>query len=661
LLRPLVLAGLLWCALALSAHAGETGTASITVLPADGQTHGVQLRAQTVDAVIRQEKGDLWADTHIWVYLYNPGKKAVVMPVSLPGPQLAPAELPADLELVLDRTPLVLTPLQPQEGFAPVRASTVITVPARGAASLRINYRQALPVQDGLAAFAYFLSETAKWSGRPESLRVTVRFDPPLAGGRLLGMAPAPHRRTDGELTWHWENTKATQNIGLAFIAPSWWAELEEARRQATPEAGLESYRELADRYWHLANLTPPVFQSEGYFERFFPAAVAALQAGLANPSPAATPDAIVAARLQLARFYLAQADRLEDERAVPYLQAAADELDAALALRPEYADARQAAGELRSRLAALARGRGDLPAFQEQQARLAALATPAGLPSPEVLSRYEALDLAEAALAQGDRAAAARLIAAAFGPNAVAVIGVPAPRARQTLVKVTTEPTAKRIEVQLAGDAAEIRPLLAQTAAALAGIPAVAVEENRLAFTLPFADVGQLSATQARAALALADIPELALLAAALQPLEQGWQVMEGPFLTAERYVELVDLTAAQEAWVAHAQALEAAAATASAQEGPSLAARVARVQGMLWAGDAAAWRALARDSRITYCVTLRTSAVTRTWELAPGETRHLTAETQAWRYERLAWVAGGMALLLALAVYTVWKAGRA
>ncbi len=663
-LRPQwrLLATILWCGLLLcapAAQAQEPATASITVLPADGQTRGVQLRAQTVDATIRHEREAVLADTRIWIYLYNPGKGAVTMPISLPGPQLAPADLPAGLEVALERTPLELTPLPPREGSPQIRASTVITVPARGAVSLRISYRQRLPVQEGLATFAYFLTETAKWSGWPESLRVTARFDPPLATGQLLGAAPTPHAQREGELTWHWENTKATQNIGVAFVAPERWAALEEARRATGPGAGLAAHRNLAEHYWQLANLAPPVFQSEGYFDRFFPAAVAALQAGLADPSPEATPADLAAARLQLAGFYRAMADRLEDAQgALSYLQSAATELDMALALRSDDPDVREAAIQLRGRLAALASQRGDLLAAQEHEARLAFLATPAGLPSAEMQAQLAALALAETALAQGDHDGARQLLLAAFGPEAVTAAGGPAPRIAQALVTVVTSPAGRSFEARLAGETGKTQAVLAEAGLALAQAVPAAVAGDRLSITLPYTRPTQLLAAQERAAEALAPIPELALLAAALRPAELSWQTVAGPFLISERYVESVDLTSARDTALARAARLTADAAAASAAEGTSVEARLARAQGSLWAADALAWRLLAERSRATYRVTLTTADVTRAWELTTDDALSLVAEARAWRYDRLAWLAAGMALLLGLMAGVVWRA---
>lgn len=641
----------------LTVQAQEPPTAAITVLPADGQTRGIQLRSQTVDAIIRSDGASIWADTRVWVYLYNPARAQIVLPLALPGPQLAPAPLPANLQVRLKNSPLALTFLPASEDQPPIRATTTVTVPARSAVELRINYRQALPVEDGLATFAYLLTSTASWSGRPESLRVTVRFDPPLATGQLLGYAPDAHDRAHDTLTWHWENTKATQNVGVAFIPPSWWADLAAARSAATPDAGLAAHRALAERYWRLATMTPPAFQTKGYFERFFPSAVATLQTSLAHSGDAAPTD-LAATHARLAELYLFQTARLLNKDTDTYLQLAAAELTAALALRPADVSIRQEAADLHRQLLAQARARGDALAVQEHQTRLAALDTATGLPAAQTLTQAAALALAEQAVAQDDLASAAQRVTEAFGADVIVAPSGAAPRIQQALVSVSTTPTGRRIEMQVVGTAGRAGPLLAEAAQALAGVGQVEVGADRLALFLPDIDVGSLLAAQAAAAEALAGMPELALLAAALSPAQQARQIETLPFLTIERYVEAADLGPARAQWEAQAQRLEAAAAAASAGEDASHAAQLGRVQATLWIRDAAAWRALVERSRATYRVMLATQAEVRTWELFAGEARTLTAEARSWRADRLAWVAGGSALLLALMVYVVWRA---
>ncbi len=564
---------MLLCVLGLvfgaTAHAEGPGTAVITVLPADGRPRGVQVRAQTVDATISEKAGVIWADTQVLIDFYNPGQTPIVVPVTLPGPQLTPAALPEQLGATLDNKPLQLMLLSPSDGQPQVQATTVITVPVKGKAALRISYRQALPVQDGLAVFTYFLTATANWSGKPESLRVTVRFAPRAAPGQLLSITPAATRDERDGLTWHWENTEPTEDVGVAFITPSWWADLETARQQATPENGLTGYTVLAERTWRLATLTAPHFQDDGIFERFFPAAVEALVDGIANAGDAATPAQIAAAHVRLADFYQARAGRLAPDAAISYLQLAASELQAALALQPLDVVTRQTADALQRQLLGLARERGDALAAQEHEARVAAIATGAGLPSEQILAQGAALTLAEQAVARGDSTSAAEEVARSFGAGATTLPAMPPPRLAQTRITVTTTPTNRVFSLHASGDAVRTA-LLAQASQALAGaLPGFAHAEagtDFLTFSLPTSDTQQLMATQSVAAAALADVPELALLVAALMPAQQAWHIERQPFLLSERYVEMVDLRSAHTEWEARAAQLTTAAEQARA-----------------------------------------------------------------------------------------------
>ncbi len=647
---------MLLCVLGLvfgaSATAEEPGTAAISVLPADGRTRGVQIRAQTVDVTISEEAGVVWADTQVLVDFYNPGQTPIVVPVTLPGPQLAPVPLPEQLKATLDNKTLQLT-LLPQSNDQPqIQATTAVTVPVRGKAALRISYRQALPMQDGLAVFTYFLTAAANWSGKPESLRVTVRFDSQATPGQVLSFAPAATRTERDGLTWHWENTEPTEDVGVAFIAPAWWADLETARRQTTPEAGLAQHTALAERYWRLATLTPPHFQSEDTFERFFPAAVEALVEGIANPGDAATSAQIAAAHVRLADFYRARAERLAPEAAISYLQLAASEMQAALALQPFDAGTRQTADALHRQLLALARDRGDALAVQGHEARLAAMNTEAALPSEQALAQGAALTLAEQAVARGDNASATQEVASAFGAGATTLPAAPAPRLAQTRIVVTTTPTSRTFSLHASGDGAAGAALLVQASQALAGaLPGITLAEagaDFLAFSLPYTDTQHLMAAQSTAAAALADIPELALLVAALKPAQQTWHIERQPFLFSERYVEMVDLRSAHADWEARASQLMAAAGKARAADGAAagrtIEARLAGVQAALWADDAAAWRALAEHSKVVYRVELSTREWPRTGSWPPArsersEPARATGAMTAWPGWRAEW----------------------
>ncbi len=292
---------------AAPAREDQPGSAALSIVPQGGRPRGVQLRAQTVDAVISQDAAGVWADMRVWVQLFNPGNQPIVVPVTLPGPQLAAAALPADFEITLNNRPLALPPLRTIGFTAP------ITVPVSGSAHLRLHYRQALSSQDDLVSFTYPLTATLQWGNTPESVRVTIKYAPALPPEAILTHAPAATRRDRDGLTWHIENRKAAASIGVAFMAPVWWREFTAARTAAAAsQAGLAEQMALSRRYEQMANLTAPPFDPAApFFERYYPGAVAALQAGIARPGPAAQPAELAAAHAGLARLYLARAGRV--------------------------------------------------------------------------------------------------------------------------------------------------------------------------------------------------------------------------------------------------------------------------------------------------------------------------------------------------------------
>lgn len=346
------------------ALAGAPGTAAVVVVPADGRHRGVQLRAQTVDVTIAQDATGVWADTRLWVQLHNPSAKPIVVTIALPGPQANPVALPSDLEATLDNKPLTLTPLPAQPDQPAIGFTAPITVPLRGMAAVLVRYRQALPEDQGLVTFNYPLTTTAIWSGRPESLRVTVRFAHAAEPDQLLAHAPAATRYHRDGMTWHWENTKATSAIGVAFMAPDWWAAFRnEGAAAAIPTAGLAEYMALARRYRQLAALPEPAFASDvGFFDRYYPPAVAALEAGVAAAGADTDPAALAQAYADLAALYQQRADRLPEAAAAPFIQMAALALEHGVALTPTDAELRRAAAALYAQLADQAQARGAGP-----------------------------------------------------------------------------------------------------------------------------------------------------------------------------------------------------------------------------------------------------------------------------------------------------------
>ena len=186
------------------------------------------------------------------------------------------------------------------------------------------------------------------------------------------------------------------------------------------------------------------------------------------------------------------------------------------------------AAGKLYAQLAEAASARGDQATAAQHLARAAALNATGSTASPEALAQAATLERATTALARGDLSTARRLVAEAYGPAAVTRADAPPPRANQAAVTVTTGPGERRISLRLTGgDPAAIGALLADAAATLAALPPARVEArgDQITITLPFTDSRELMAAQARLAAALPDKPELALLAAALQPRRLTWE----------------------------------------------------------------------------------------------------------------------------------------
>ncbi len=160
---------------------------------------------------------------------------------------------------------------------------------------------------------------------------MTVRFDPPAAPEQLLGHAPAAKRTDLDGLTWHWEYKRAAESVAVAFMAPAWWRDFAAAQAAAAaPGAGLAEHVALSRYYRQLAALPAPSFQNDAnYYDRYYPAEVAALEAALAAAGGAA-PAEQAAAHARLAELYRERAGRLGAGAGDGYLQMAATELQAA-------------------------------------------------------------------------------------------------------------------------------------------------------------------------------------------------------------------------------------------------------------------------------------------------------------------------------------------
>jgi hypothetical protein len=656
--------GLIWlCSFAavraVSAETPPTGT--LTAVPTDGKHRGIQLRAQTVDATLRQTPDGMLADTILWVKLSNPGKAAVVMPVALGGPQLGPRALPQILDVTLDNQPVDLARLEPFTARAnggPIIAYTLpITVPLKGSAALRVHYSQRLTEQGGLVSYTYPITATARWSGTPESLRMTLTFSPPLPPDQVLSHMPAARRTDRDGFTWHWDGQRPKASIGVAFMSPAWWREFVAARAAAaTPAASPAEHLALSRFYRHLSEIPPPGFDAAAdFYGRNFPSEIAEIQAALAAPVQGA-PAERAAIHLRLAEILLAHAERLGSDADSAYLQSAAAELEAASTLDNTDASLRTTAAALYAQLAEAAGARGDKATAAQHLARVVALNATGQAAPPEALAQAATLERATAALAHGDLDAARRLVAEAYGPVAVTRADAPPPRANQAAVTVKTEPGERNISLRLTGgDPAAIGALLADTASAWTALPPARadVRGDQITVTLPFTDSRELMALQARLAAALPDKPELALLAAALQPRRLTWEKRSTLLGSSERYVEQIDLGPAWQTWESQADQLEAASqGDSTAAENPKLA----QLQRAFWAEDAAAWRKLAAESLGNYQASLTTTEPEKHWEAAAGATRLLDAETRVLAPAPIALLAGVAACLLVSLLLAGW-----
>ena len=167
-----------------------------------------------------------------------------------------------------------LEPFTARADGGPIIAYTLpITVPLKGSAALRVHYSQRLTEQGGLVSYTYPITATARWSGTPESLRMTLKFSPPLPADQVVSQVPAARRTERDGFTWHWDGQRPKASIGVAFMSPTWWRDFAAARAAAAaPAAGLAEHLALSRFYRHLSELPPPAFDAAAdFYGRNFP------------------------------------------------------------------------------------------------------------------------------------------------------------------------------------------------------------------------------------------------------------------------------------------------------------------------------------------------------------------------------------------------------
>ena len=655
-LLALILAA--WSVVAVEAD--SPGTTAIAFVPGDGNSQGIELHSQTVDAVIGQSEGVAWADTAVWVKLLNPASKPVTLTIQVPGPQLARVPLPQDLEIQLNEAPFDMPLVDPEDAEVGQQRAVQIVIPPGKTISLRATYSQTLPVTDGLATFAYLLTAADQWANTPESLRVTIEFDPGISPDQMLAEASQAHNREYQLLTWDWERERALENVGVAFMTSQWWDQFESVRAATTaPDANVTAYLALGRQYRHLAMLPRPEFTArDSFWKRSYPAMVAAFQAAARSPGTGREDE--IAAHTALAEIYLEHATRLPATESEPHLQLTAEAAEAALALGAEDANLRALAETAYDRLAQIAQAEGD-PA--RQSAYLDRRAAH-GDATDEAQRQMSAL-LSEAARAaqRGEIAAARQMVTAQLGADAFAVPGAAAPRARQAVVTVTTGMGQRIVRLALidAGPEGVVGDMLAQASIALTAVPGVVVSRagNTLTVTLEFEDSAELVRTQAQAATALPDDPELALLAAALTPRHVAWHVHEDMLKQSTDYIEHIDLGSIGLFWAEQATRLMQAMMALPANVEERDEAALSTVRRAVWTADAATWRVLAGDSFSTYQTELGPDQTGQSWQIAIGEGRVLSSETTHWLTARALGISlTGLILLVSLAA-AIWRWG--
>ena len=278
-----------------------------------------------------------------------------------------------------------------------------------------------------------------------------------------------------------------------------------------------------------------------------------------------------------------------------------------------------------------------------------------------------ESLRLAQSAAAAGDVDGAREIVTQAFGADALALPGARPPRITQSLLRVSNSRGLRALSIQFVdarrGEAATA--LAQETTTALATRAAVVTAGPTLTITLPYDDAADLLAAQDRLAAALPDLPELALLEAALTTRHLDWPLTEGRVTLENGYRERVDLRPVMRAWDAEAEKLEAAAREAEATGQP-----LDQVRAAIWRSDARLWLDLSALSRAIYTARVdevgagpdwivarahqfyEEGSLRREWSVRPGETRQLEAAIVGWRWDRLA-LAAALAILVVLIVF--------
>jgi hypothetical protein len=650
------------CLLALAitpAAADDSGTAAVNLLPTSGKHRGIVLKSQTVDAVILEEQGKVWADTKVWMKLQNPASKPITVSVSLPGPQMAPVPLPADLSVQVGKVPLQLVPSTAADSSQPTGATAAIRIPARKSVDVRIAYRQALSDTNGVVTYGYLLDEAAKWAGTPESLRLTVTLKPSVSMRSLLAITPPAHRSDGQTMTWDWETDwgKLGANVGFAFMSPGWFAEFEAAQSAAANEdAGAADHLLLSRHYSRLASLQGSLLNAPFAFQsRYYPAAIAELQAALDSEGPTSEQ---AEAHSIMAKLYVEQAEQGNEPR---YLQAAAAEIRSALGDSEPDPDLVELAGRVFEELSGIANAAGEGVAarhYVEQFEEIRAFS-----PQQAALSQAtsQRLDQVALALEQGNRGTARDLVASLVATQASDVPEASPPIVNQTSLMITTTPQGRQIVTHLGDDAnlQEALELAAETERALRPhSPAKSVgAANSITLTLPGPPGPAMFVLQKELAEAVPDAPELALLHSVLADTSGYTETHTSLLRSTWQFTETVDLAPALRRWEGLAARLDAATPALPLGLSTTESERLRFMQRSLRASDAAAWRRFAASSTVDYRFEPTDPDTNYQWQVRAGESRQMFVQMAQWNSRSIHWAIVALSAAVAAIALLMWR----
>jgi hypothetical protein len=681
------------------ARADRGGDSPVTVVPAPGQPNQLRLRTQTVDITLNQGGQDVWADTRVGLQVSNPFTMVITSTLSLPGPQLTKGGLPANLQLKLGDEALPLEPVDPPGSGL----TTQLVMPPQSEVALELDYRQALPESGGVITLAYPLAASSQWGRVPESLRLTVSSELPLAPEQILGLVPDPQAARGPILTWNWDTAKAP-DVWLAFMSPDWWRRFTEARAAAAaPNAGPAQHLVLSQLYQQLAALPRLSFApAADFYARYYPLAIAELQAAAESHGQDGTsgPEQTIAHGM-LARRYAEQAGRLGRGAGDVYLDLAATEAQAALDGGVRDDGLRTLASDALVQLAATANARGDSALAEAYLTRRARL-DPAQGSGALGEQRTARLALAAGEVTRGNLGRAQQIISDTFGAENIDIPALRPPLSNQILVTVETtlegpvgdpgQPGGavltgrRKVAASLVdgGNPAGLATLIGQAADAWHSVPGVAVKSGPdwISVEFEFADERRLAEIQSRMMKLLPNLPELALMTATMLPESMQLQAGQTDFQGRWHYAEAADLSPAVDAWQRRADEVRAgslrlappppdaltvdptpepnatnptAAQVVTATVGAK--ADLGELQRAIWDAHAAAWEKLADHSYAQYTVNLGTGGPTRKWQVEPGKQRLLEAERLDWRTDRLLLVAAAGGLVVLLLAVLLWR----